>query len=141
QYQTLLGVSDSAEPNEKALIENMIDRQMDGIMVIGPRLKISEVREFAARIPTVLIAYHPGKDENFDTVNNDDRYGAELVVQHLAAAGHEQIAYLTQQIRGANVDAMVTTKREAGYRAAMQAAGLGKHVHVVEAVQTSRETQ
>ena len=61
QYQTLLGVSDMAEPNEKALIENMIDRQMDGIMVIGPRMPPGEIREFAARIPTVLIAYHPGQ--------------------------------------------------------------------------------
>ena len=96
QYQTLLGVSDLAEPNEKALIENMIDRQMDGIMVIGPRMPAGEIREFAARIPTVLLAYHPGKDDNFDTVNNDDRHGAELVVQHLVAAGYKQIAYLSQ---------------------------------------------
>ena len=141
QYQTLLGVSDLAEPNEKALIENMIDRQMDGIMVIGPRMPVGEIREFAARIPTVLIAYHPGKDDNFDTVNNDDRHGAELVVQHLVAAGYKQIAYLSQLMHGANHAAMVTTNREVGYRAAMQKAGLAKHIRVVEAVQTSRETQ
>ena len=141
QYQTLLGVSDSAGPNEKALIENMIDRQMDGIMVIGPRMPINEIREFAARIPTVLIAYHPGNDENFDTVNNDDRHGAELVVHHLAAAGYKQITYLSQQMHGANLEAMVTTRREVGYRAAMQAAGLAKYIHVVEAAQTSRVTQ
>lgn len=141
QYQTLLGVSDSAEPNEKALIEAMIDRQMDGVMVIGPRMPINEIREFASRIPTVLIGYHPGEGENFDTVNNDDRHGAELVVQHLAAAGYKNIAYLSQQIHGASLPAMVTSKRELGYRAAMQAAGLTKHIRVVEAVQTSRETQ
>ena len=141
QYQTLLGTSESTEPHEKALIENMIDRQMDGIMVIGPRVPIAEIREFASRIPTVLVAYHPGEDENFDTVNNDDRRGAELVVQHLIASGHSHITYLSQQMHGANLDAMVTTKREAGYRAAMHAAGLDKNVRVVEAVQTSREVQ
>jgi DNA-binding LacI/PurR family transcriptional regulator len=141
QYQMLLGVSHLAEPNEKALIDNMIDRQMDGIVVIGPRMPASEIREFAARVPTVLIAYHPDKDENFDTVNNDDRYGAELVVQHLVAAGYKQIAYLSQRMHGANLEAMVTVKRAAGYEAAMKAAGLGKHIRVVEAVQTSRETQ
>lgn len=139
QYQMLLGVSDSAEPHEKALVENMIDRQMDGIMAIGPRMPLTEVREFAARIPTVLVAYHPSQDDNFDTVNNDDQRGAELVVQHLAAGGYKHIVYLTQQIHGANLGAMVTTQREAGYRRAMQAAGLAKHIRVVEAVQTSRE--
>jgi LacI family transcriptional regulator len=137
----LLGISHLAEPNEKALIENMIDRQMDGIMVIGPRMPVDEIQEFASRVPTVLIAYHPGKDENFDTVNNDDEHGAELVVQHLVAAGYKQITYLSQRMHGANLEAMVTVKRANGYRAAMQAAGLGKHVRVIEAVQTSRETQ
>ncbi len=141
QYQALLGVSESAEPNEKALIENMIDRQMDGIIVIGPRVPIVEIREFASRIPTVLLAYHPGDDENFDTVNNDDRRGAELVVQHLISSGYKHIAYLSQQMHGANLNAMVTTKRGAGYRAAMHAAGLDRNIRVVEAVQTSREVQ
>jgi DNA-binding LacI/PurR family transcriptional regulator len=119
----------------------MIDRQMDGIMVIGPRMPANEIHEFAARVPAVLIAYHPKKDENFDTVNNDDEHGAELVVQHLVAAGYKQITYLSQRMHGANLEAMVTVKRAEGYHAAMKAAGLAKHIHVVEAVQTSRETQ
>lgn len=141
QYQTLLGISESASPNESALIENMIDRQMDGIMIIGPRLSIEEMRRFASRIPSVLIAYHPGPGENFDTVNNDDRRGGELVVQHLVASGYKHIAYLSQRIHGTVLEAMITTRREAGYRAAMHAAGLDRNVRVVEAAQTSREVQ
>jgi DNA-binding LacI/PurR family transcriptional regulator len=141
QYQMLLGVSDSVAPNEKALIEAMIDRQMDGIIVIGPRLPLLEIHEIASRIPMVLIAHHPSGGTNFDTVNNDDRLGAALVVQHLVAGGHRKISYLSQQLHGANLAAMVTTQREAGYRAAMQEAGLKKHIQVVEAMQTSRETQ
>lgn len=141
QYQMLLGVSDSAAPNEKALIEAMIDRRMDGIIGIGPRLPLPEIQEIASHIPMVLIAHHPSGGNNFDTVNNDDRLGAALVVQHLVAAGHKHIAYLSQQLDGANVNAMVTTQREMGYRAAMEAAGLGKHIQVAEALQTSRETQ
>lgn len=141
QYQMLLGVSDSAEPHEKALIENMLDRQMDGIIVIGPRMSIEEVRGFAARIPTVLVGYHPQQDENFDTVNNDDTRGAELVVQHLVAQKYSHITYLSQKMHGANLPAMVTTRREAGYRAAMKAAGLAKNIRVVEAAQTSRDVQ
>lgn len=141
QYQTLLGISESSTPNESALIENMIDRQMDGIMIIGPRLQIEEMRSFAARIPSVLIAYHPGPGENFDTVNNDDRRGGELVVQHLVASGYKHIAFLSQRVHGSMLEAMITTRREAGYRAAMHAAGLDRNVRVVEAAQTSREVQ
>ena len=141
QYQMLLGVSDSVEPTERALIEAMIDRQMDGVIAIGPRMPLSEVHEFATRIPTVLIAHHSPGDAYFDTVNNDDRHGAELVVRHLVSAGYRNITYLSQKMHGTNLPAMVTSAREAGYRAAMKEAGLSRHINVVESLQTSRETQ
>jgi LacI family transcriptional regulator len=140
QYQTLLGVSESATSIEMALIEAMIDRQMDGLIVIGPRMKSHDVMQVAARLPTVLIGHHATPGANFDTVNNDDRLGAELVVQHLAAAGYRHIAYLNQQVTDAE-QTMVTTHREIGYRKAMNDAGLGKHTQVFQALQTSRETQ
>ena len=140
QYQVLLGVSDSARTKERALIDNMIDRRMDGLMIIGPRLLPEEVARIAEQIPIVLIAYHSKEEQRFDTVNNDDQLGATLVVQHLVAAGYKNIAYLAQEIEGP-VEAMVTTQREAGFRKAMQQAGLSSHLQVVSAPQTSRELQ
>ena len=41
-----------------ALLDAMMDRQMDGIMVIGPRIPFPELAQIAERIPLVLIAYH-----------------------------------------------------------------------------------
>jgi DNA-binding LacI/PurR family transcriptional regulator len=140
QYQVLLGVSDSARTKERALIDNMIDRRMDGLMIIGPRLLPEEVSRIAEQIPIVLIAYHSKDEQHFDTVNNDDQLGATLVVQHLVAAGYKNIAYLAQELEGP-VEAMVTTQREAGFRKAMQVAGLSRHLQVVSAPQTSRELQ
>lgn len=140
QYQLLMGVSDSETSAEKALIEAMIDRRMDGLILIGSRLGQDDLANVAARIPTVVIALHPRTETNFDTVNNDDRLGATLVVQHLAGAGYKHISFLSQQIT-VNEDMMVTMQREIGYRAAMKEAGLGKNVQVIYAGQTSRETQ
>jgi LacI family transcriptional regulator len=140
QYQPMLGVSGSIAQTEKALIEAMIDRRMDGIIAIGARMPHEELLEVAGRIPTVLIAYYADKDANFDTVNNDDRQGARLVVEHLVASGYRQIAYLSQDLHS-TASAQVTTQREIGFRAAMQAAGLSKHAQVAHALQTSRETQ
>jgi LacI family transcriptional regulator len=140
QYQTLLGVSESDLPVELALIENMIDRRMDGLMIIGPRIARDEIQRIAEQIPVVLIAYYGPADVNFDTVNNDDRLGATLVVQHLVASGYKHIAYLAQYLDDPE-EAMVTTKREAGFRAAMKAAGLSRYAQVVAASQTSRELQ
>lgn len=140
QYQTLLGVSGSATSIETALIEAMIDRQMDGLILIGPRMLGHDVRQVAARLPSVLIGHYAPSETSFDTVNNDDRLGAVLVVQHLAAAGYRHIAYLSQEIAD-DEQTMVTTQREIGYRQAMQEMGLGKYTQVFHAPQTSRETQ
>jgi DNA-binding LacI/PurR family transcriptional regulator len=65
---------------------------------------------------------------------------AELVVQHLVASGYKHIAYLSQDLvdKGA---VMVTTRREMGYRGAMEKAGLSRHAVVVKADQTPRAVQ
>lgn len=140
QYQTLLGISDSETSIEAALIEAMIDRQMDGLILLGPRIPVADVVQVAARIPTVVLAYYGAPEANFDTVNNDDQLGARLVVQHLVGAGYKHIAFLSQEIPDMG-KAMVTSQREIGYRDAMQTAGLGKHIQVAYSLQTSRETQ
>jgi LacI family transcriptional regulator len=97
--------------------------------------------QFAEHIPVVLIGYHSSeKQVNFDTVNNDDKHGARLVVQHLAAAGYKHIAYISQALEDPE-HMMVTTHREMGFRDAMQREGLSRFVQVVPAPQTSRELQ
>lgn len=140
QYQLLLGICESDPTTESALIEAMVDRQMDGLILIGSRIGVEPLAEVASHIPTVVIAIHPESETNYDTVNNDDRLGATLVVQHLLGAGYRHIAFLSQQI-SANEQAMVTMQRESGYRATMKEAGLSKNVQVVYAGQTRREAQ
>jgi len=140
QYQTLIGVSESATSVETALIEAMVDRQMDGVMLVGPRMQSPDLVSVAARLPMVLIGRYAPPAANFDTVNNDDRLGAALVVQHLAAAGYRHIAYLGQELSDPEA-VMVTTRRETGFRAAMGELGLGRHLQVVNAQQSSRAVQ
>lgn len=140
QYQLLLGVCESDPTLESALMEAMIDRRMDGLILIGSRIKEDQLAEIATRIPTTIIAIHPKGATNYDTVNNDDRLGATLVVQHLVAAGYRHIAFLSQQI-STNEKAMVTMQREEGYRATMKEAGLTKNIQVAYAGQTPREAQ
>ena len=140
QYQPLLGVSSSVAQTEIALVEAMIDRRMDGIILIGARMPEEQLRDFASRIPLVIIAYYASEQDNFDTVNNDDQHGARLVVDHLVAQSYRHIAYLSQDLHQ-TAAAQVTTQREIGFRAAMKDAGLSKHAQVAHALQTSRETQ
>ena len=58
QYQALIGMGQAMAPIETALVDAMVDRQMDGIIMIGPRMSPRELAVVAARIPTVAIAHH-----------------------------------------------------------------------------------
>jgi DNA-binding LacI/PurR family transcriptional regulator len=138
QYQPLLGVSQSTEPMEMALIDAMLDRQMDGLLMIGPRMPLSAVEAVAHRIPTAIVGYHL-KADYLDTANNDDVAGARLVVRHLAEGGYRRITMLTLALPPNEV--VVTFRREHGYREAMKDCGLGEHINIVAADQTAREVQ
>ncbi|WP_395818022.1 LacI family DNA-binding transcriptional regulator [Devosia sp.] len=139
QYQTLVGISQSNITTQQALLDAMIDRQMDGIIFIGPRLSSEMLDELAERIPLVVIAHHTDSAA-YDTVNNDDVLGGTLAVQHLFQAGYRNIAMISLSLP-MREDAGVTIRRELGYRQAMDDAGLRRFTKVVIAEQTAREVQ
>jgi DNA-binding LacI/PurR family transcriptional regulator len=132
QYQAMQGISVHA--NE--LVDAMIDRQMDGLILIGPNEMASRLSEIANRVPLVLIGHHEPVDNLFDTVNNDDQLGARLVVRHLYANGHRRIAMMS--LAKAST---VVTQRELGYRLEMMEQGLGKAVNIIRGTQTVRDVQ
>lgn len=139
QYQTMLGVSRSTEPIEMSLIDSMIDRQMDGLIMIGPRMPPETAESVSARIPTAIVGYHVPQITTLDTANNDDVAGAGLVVRHLAANGYRRITMVTLAVPSKNV--VVTVQRERGYREAMRECGLAQYINIAPADQTARETQ
>jgi len=139
QYQTLVGISESNLSTQQALMDAMIDRQMDGIIFIGPRMPPDMIEQVASRIPMVLIAHHTTAGA-YDTVNNDDYLGGTLAVQHLVQAGYRNIAMISLDLPQHD-DTQVTVRRELGYRQAMEDAGLRRHIKIVLAEQTPREVQ
>jgi LacI family transcriptional regulator len=122
-----------------SLIDSMIDRQMDGLIMIGPRMRPDTVDSVARRIPTSVVGYHVPGAPNFDTANNDDHLGGSLVVRHLAANGYRRISMVTLMVPPENV--VVTGQREHGYREAMKDCGLSVYAEVIPADQTAREAQ
>ena len=57
QYQVFFGIGLSSAATEQALIDAMMDRQMDGIILIGPRLTRQAIDAVARRIPLAIIAH------------------------------------------------------------------------------------
>ncbi len=129
QYHALLGAS-MGHQVERPLIEAMVDRQMDGLILVGARQSGEELRALAKRVPTVVLGHHAPDATLFDTVNNDDVRGGELVVEHLVEAGFSRIGFLSLVTHLSDQET-VTGNREVGYRRAMQRHGLQDLIRVV----------
>jgi LacI family transcriptional regulator len=124
-YQVLIGPSCcGGEKEEVKLTEAMIDRGMDGLVLIAPVSPRSHLDRLASLVPTVVIGRH-GRSARYDTVADDDAAGAALVVDHLSDLGHRRIAHIehheTNPVRLAE---MPNAIRAEGYRQAMRARGL-----------------
>jgi LacI family transcriptional regulator len=96
------------------------ERHVDGIVLSGPRSDDEELlRIHAQGAQVVLLGQLPGTSIPFVDVNN--RGGAALAAQHLLGLGHRRIALIT------NAEPVYTASAErlAGYREALEAAGIG----------------
>src|SRR5262249_294927 len=75
-------------------------------------------------IPVVVVA-RPVRTHQVDSIMDDERLGARLVIDHLVGLGHRRILHIDGG-RGAGA-----ATRRACYTAAMRAAGLGDDVRVI----------
>ena len=115
----LTGSLDEDPGRERTLADALIDRRVDGLIIVPAGTDhsylIAEQRAgtavvFLDRLPTLLGA---------DTVVSDNRDGALRAVTHLLSAGHRRIAYL-----GDKRSISTAIDRFDGYRAALQSAQL-----------------
>ncbi|GGN97905.1 LacI family transcriptional regulator [Actinoplanes lobatus] len=130
EYQVLMtsGCNDAA--SEARVTEAMIDRSMDGLILIAPVSLPAHLERVARTVPTVVIGRH-SRSARYDTVNDDDFTGAGLMVAHLAGLGHRRIAHIehheTDRVRLAE---MPNALRADGYRHAMLEHGLAAHIDI-----------
>jgi LacI family transcriptional regulator len=139
QYQPLLGVGQSNAITEHALVDAMIDRRFDGVILVAPRMATKELERIAGHIPATIIGLHLPDAVGFDTVNNDDELGGKLVVRHLYEAGYRNIMYLSLDVPLLPLEGLTFADREKGYRAAMKELGLSRQIRVVLAPETARD--
>jgi len=116
----LTGSLDEDPAQEKNLARALIDRGVDGLLVVPAGTDhsylVGEQRAgtqivFLDRNPTLVAA---------DTVRSDHHEGAAGAVAHLINRGHRRIAYL-----GDRADVSTARTRHAGYLAALGAASIG----------------
>jgi DNA-binding LacI/PurR family transcriptional regulator len=113
----LLTTGSQMVSGEQQAIESMLEQRVDGMVLVSPRLSTAELRAFNAIVPVVVIG-RVVRGGSIDSVTNDERHGARLVVEHLHSLGHRCIAHVDG---GGGAGARA---RRRGYERAMRTLGL-----------------
>jgi LacI family transcriptional regulator len=121
---TFAGSSDADPEREREMVEGVLARRVDGLILVPTAHDHSYlVRDVAAGIGLVFVD-RPPETIDADHVLADNRGGARTAVEHLLAHGHTRIAYVGAAPQGLYTAA----ERLAGYREAL--AGRGEEVVV-----------
>jgi LacI family transcriptional regulator len=130
-YQVLHGTGCNGEEAEARVTEAMVDRGMDGLVLIAPVSPRAHLEHIARLVPTVVVGRH-GHSTVYDTVTDDDHAGAHLVVAHLAALGHRRIVHIEHhETDPTRLAEMPNAIRANGYRDAMRTHGLADEIDIV----------
>ncbi|MBE4740844.1 MULTISPECIES: LacI family DNA-binding transcriptional regulator [Streptomyces] len=123
-FQEIIAIGGTEPARQRHCVEALVDRQVDGLILIAPWVEVDWLEQLGDRIPTVAVALH-GAPEHVDTVTNDDRLGAALMVDRLVKLGHRRIAH-TAMPDGPFQEPYVLshTARRHGYEKAMRRHGL-----------------
>lgn len=134
----LAGSTDGSADRERLLVERLIDRRVDGLIVVpsglGHDLLRAEVDRGSA---VVLLDLDIETDSSVDLVRSDHYGGAKAAAEHLLKHGHRDIAYM-----GDDLAIMSARHRLDGFRAALTAAGIGlPDERILTGSHTGREWQ
>jgi LacI family transcriptional regulator len=127
-FQEILVTGGMSLDRQQRSVEALVDRQVDGLILIAPWMATSWLEKLGASVPTVVIARHGGA-ANYDTIVSDNYEGVRLMIDHLVGLGHERVLYLSQPSRGLTRPFVLShTLRYDGYVQAMKRHGLDPDV-------------
>src|SRR5919199_1626735 len=82
-YRLLMGTAGQRPRGEHEALEAFLEHRADGIVLVGPRLPAGDIVAAAAHAPVVVVA-RPMRSSLVDSITNDERIGARLLVRHLS---------------------------------------------------------
>jgi LacI family transcriptional regulator len=101
-------------------LNQLADGRADGLLVVAPgRDDTAASALIALGVPVVVVSARQEAKDGIPSVDVDNERGGYLATQHLLSLGHRRIAHL-----GGDPRQRSAHDREAGFRAAMAAAGV-----------------
>jgi LacI family transcriptional regulator len=120
-YHVFLCNSNEEADRERYYMESLLSRCVDAVILWGAHIASSDLERMIGT-ETPLVTIEMGDEPvtpNHSNFNVDNLAGARLATEHLLQQGHRRIAHLA-----AGADRVTSALRAAGYRQAMEAAGL-----------------
>jgi DNA-binding LacI/PurR family transcriptional regulator len=111
-YQIVLSAV-SGSHDERRAIETLLEFRCESLILLGSELEKATLDDLAASVPVVLVGRRVAMN-NVDVVRTADDKGLGLVVDHLVAYGHHDIAHIDGGRHPISAD------RRRGYRRAMR---------------------
>jgi len=93
-YIAILADSDNSQKGERAILDSMKSRHIDGLILATAHVDDPLVRDCVdEQIPVVLVNRTTDSHDVTEIINNDE-LGIRLAVSHLVELGHRRIAFL-----------------------------------------------
>ncbi len=132
-YKVIVNSGQRVPTKEVVALETLLEMRTDAVILGSPHLPRAVIADAARSVPVVLVG-KTAREQNVDSVANDERAGARLAVEHLTSLGHERIAHIAAgRSEGGGPG------RLAAYKHTMEALGLGAHIQVTERGATEQD--
>ena len=119
-YSALFVSGHWREGDERRCIDHLVNRRVEGIILMNSCLAARELVHVSKSMPLVLTGRHVAGDRIY-SLDVDSTPGARLATEYLIGQGHRRIAFISGP--GDHLDSL---QRYAGYKAALAAARIAE---------------
>jgi DNA-binding LacI/PurR family transcriptional regulator len=124
-YRALLASGFLDAERERNAVDTLLQLRVDGLILLGNVGAIGRFESAALAVPTAIVSRETPSDL-MDSVMDDDRLGAAMLVDHLVELGHRRIAHISPGTAAGGPG------RRRGYEERMRHHGIEDEITIVD---------
>jgi LacI family transcriptional regulator len=93
-YSVLIGNADRGPNHADSLLEEMLERHVDGLILATPSREVSAAAKEARDTVSIVLVNRSVDDQSIPAIVGDDHAGIGLAVRHLRELGHTRIGHV-----------------------------------------------